>query len=116
MLVLFTPGGIDAAFLEIAKRGNVDFAVIIHVDIDASMHPSNNGKVRISAGKLVAVGGSRGGVATASCEARKYTPDRRFRRMSESDFREVAFRTPQAVSQQIREIFAEHMIAGSPAT
>jgi hypothetical protein len=55
-------------------------------------------------------------VATASCEARKYTPDRRFRRMSGSDFREVAFRTPQAASQQIREIFAEHMIARSPAT
>jgi mannose-6-phosphate isomerase-like protein (cupin superfamily) len=26
--VLFTPGGIDAAFLEITKRGNVDFAVM----------------------------------------------------------------------------------------
>jgi DNA polymerase IV len=89
---------------------------IIHVDMDAfyaSVEQRDNPDLR---GKPVAVGGSRerGVVAAASYEARKFgvrsaMPSVTARRQCpELIFVKPRFEVYKAVSQQIREIFAEH--------
>src|SRR6266436_6400031 len=89
---------------------------IIHIDMDAfyaSVEQRDNPDLR---GKPVAVGGSRerGVVAAASYEARKFgvrsaMPSMNAKRQCpELIFVEPRFEVYKAVSQQIREIFAEH--------
>ena len=89
---------------------------IIHVDMDAfyaSVEQRDNPDLR---GKPVAVGGSRerGVVAAASYEARKFgvrsaMPSVTAKRQCPAlIFVKPRFEVYQAVSQQIREIFAEH--------
>jgi DNA polymerase-4 len=89
---------------------------IIHVDMDAfyaSVEQRDNPELR---GKPVAVGGSRerGVVAAASYEARKFGVRSAMpsvtakRQCPDLIFVEPRFEVYKAVSQQIREIFAEH--------
>src|SRR6202007_296187 len=89
---------------------------IIHIDMDAfyaSVEQRDNPDLR---GKPVAVGGSRGRgvVAAASYEARKFgvrsaMPSVTARRQCpDLIFVKPRFEIYKAVSQQIREIFAEH--------
>src|ERR1700686_3307839 len=89
---------------------------IIHVDMDAfyaSVEQRNNPDLR---GKPVAVGGSRerGVVAAASYEARKFGVRSAMpsvtaqRQCPDLIFVKPRFEVYKAVSQQIREIFAEH--------
>ncbi len=89
---------------------------IIHIDMDAfyaSVEQRNNPELR---GKPVAVGGSRarGVVAAASYEARKFGVHSAMasvtakRKCPELIFVVPRFAVYKAVSQQIREIFAEH--------
>jgi nucleotidyltransferase/DNA polymerase involved in DNA repair len=89
---------------------------IIHVDMDAfyaSVEQRDNPDLR---GKPVAVGGSRerGVVATASYEARKYGVRSAMpsvtakRQCPDLIFVKPRFEVYKAVSQQIRDIFAEH--------
>src|SRR5438132_13196644 len=89
---------------------------IIHIDMDAfyaSVEQRDNPELR---GKPVAVGGSRerGVVAAASYEARKFgvrsaMPSITARRQCpDLIFVKPRFEVYKAVSQQIREIFAEH--------
>jgi DNA polymerase-4 len=89
---------------------------IIHVDMDAfyaSVEQRDNPELR---GKPVAVGGSRerGVVAAASYEARKFGVRSAMpsvtakRQCPDLIFVKPRFEVYQAVSQQIREIFAEH--------
>jgi DNA polymerase-4 len=89
---------------------------IIHVDMDAfyaSVEQRDNPELR---GKPVAVGGSRerGVVAAASYEARKFGVRSAMpsvtakRQCSDLIFVKPRFEIYKAVSQQIREIFAEH--------
>jgi DNA polymerase IV len=89
---------------------------IIHVDMDAfyaSVEQRDNPELR---GKPVAVGGSRerGVVAAASYEARKFgvrsaMPSVTAKRQCQDlIFVKPRFEVYKAVSQQIREIFAEH--------
>ncbi|MET4245500.1 DNA polymerase IV [Bradyrhizobium sp. RT10b] len=89
---------------------------IIHVDMDAfyaSVEQRDNPDLR---GKPVAVGGSRerGVVAAASYEARKFGVRSAMpsvtakRQCPDLIFVKPRFEVYQAVSQQIREIFAEH--------
>jgi DNA polymerase-4 len=89
---------------------------IIHVDMDAffaSVEQRDNPDLR---GKPVAVGGSRerGVVAAASYEARKFGVRSAMpsvtakRQCPELIFVKPRFEVYKAVSQQIREIFAEH--------
>src|SRR6202048_1066592 len=89
---------------------------IIHVDMDAfyaSVEQRDNPELR---GRPVAVGGSRerGGVAAASYEARKYGVRSAMpsvtakRQCPDLIFVKPRFEVYKAVSQQIREIFAEH--------
>ena len=89
---------------------------IIHIDMDAfyaSVEQRDNPDLR---GKPVAVGGSaeRGVVAAASYEARKFgvrsaMPSVTARRQCpDLIFVKPRFEVYKAVSQQIREIFAEH--------
>jgi DNA polymerase-4 len=89
---------------------------IIHVDMDAfyaSVEQRDNAKLR---GKPVAVGGSRerGVVAAASYEARKFGVRSAMpsvtakRQCPDLIFVKPRFEVYKAVSQQIREIFAEH--------
>src|ERR1700687_3322070 len=89
---------------------------IIHVDMDAfyaSVEQRDNPDLR---GKPVAVGGSRdrGGVAAASSEARKFGVRSAMpsvtakRQCPDLIFVKPRFEVYKAVSQQIREIFAEH--------
>lgn len=89
---------------------------IIHVDMDAfyaSVEQRDNPELR---GKSVAVGGSRerGVVAAASYEARKFgvrsaMPSVTARRQCpDLIFVKPRFEVYKAISQQIREIFAEH--------
>jgi DNA polymerase-4 len=89
---------------------------IIHVDMDAfyaSVEQRDNPELR---GKPVAVGGSRerGVVAAASYEARKFGVRSAMpsvtakRQCPDLIFVEPRFEVYRAVSQQIREIFAEH--------
>ncbi len=89
---------------------------IIHVDMDAfyaSVEQRDNPELR---GKPVAVGGSRerGVVAAASYEARKFGVHSAMpsvtarRKCPELIFVKPRFDAYKAVSQQIREIFAEH--------
>jgi DNA polymerase IV len=89
---------------------------IIHVDMDAfyaSVEQRDNPDLR---GKPVAVGGSRerGVVAAASYEARKFGVRSAMpsvtakRRCPDLIFVKPRFEVYKAVSQQIREIFAEH--------
>src|SRR5258707_6070265 len=89
---------------------------IIHIDMDAfyaSVEQRDNPDLR---GKPVAVGGSseRGVVAAASYEARKFgvrsaMPSVTARRQCpDLMFVKPRFEVYKAVSQQIREIFAEH--------
>jgi DNA polymerase-4 len=89
---------------------------IIHVDMDAfyaSVEQRDNPDLR---GKPVAVGGSRerGVVAAASYEARKFGVRSAMpsvtakRQCPDLIFVEPRFEVYKAVSQQIREIFAEH--------
>jgi DNA polymerase-4 len=89
---------------------------IIHIDMDAfyaSVEQRDNPDLR---GKPIAVGGSRerGVVAAASYEARKFgvrsaMPSVTARRhCPDLIFVQPRFEVYKAVSQQIREIFAEH--------
>jgi DNA polymerase-4 len=89
---------------------------IIHVDMDAfyaSVEQRDNPELR---GKPVAVGGSRerGVVAAASYEARKFGVPSAMpsvtakRQCPDLIFVKPRFEVYKAVSQQIREIFAEH--------
>ena len=89
---------------------------IIHVDMDAfyaSVEQRDNPELR---GKPVAVGGSRerGVVAAASYEARKFGVRSAMpsvtakRQCPDLIFVKPRFEVYKAVSQQIREIFAEH--------
>src|SRR5258705_11215655 len=89
---------------------------IIHVDMDAfyaSVEQRDNPELR---GKPVAVGSSRerGVVAAASYEARKFGVRSAMpsvtakRQCPDLIFVEPRFEVYKAVSQQIREIFAEH--------
>src|ERR1700723_4609986 len=89
---------------------------IIHVDMDAfyaSVEQRDNPELR---GKHIAVGGSRerGVVAAASYEARKFGIRSAMpsvtakRRCPDLIFVKPRFEVYKAVSQQIREIFAEH--------
>src|ERR1700712_769839 len=89
---------------------------IIHVDMDAfyaSVEQRDNAELR---GKPVAVGGSRerGVVAAASYEARKFGVRSAMpsvtakRQCPDLIFVRPRFEVYRAVSQQIREIFAEH--------
>ena len=89
---------------------------IIHVDMDAfyaSVEQRDNPDLR---GKPVAVGGSRerGVVAAASYEARKFGVRSAMpsvtakRQCPDLIFVKPRFEVYKAVSQQIREIFAEH--------
>src|SRR3978361_250357 len=89
---------------------------IIHVDMDAfyaSVEQRDNPDLR---GKPVAVGGSRerGVVAAASYEARKFGVRSAMpsvtakRQCPDLVFVKPRFEVYKAVSQQIREIFAEH--------
>jgi nucleotidyltransferase/DNA polymerase involved in DNA repair len=89
---------------------------IIHVDMDAfyaSVEQRDNPDLR---GKPVAVGGSRerGVVAAASYEARKFGVRSAMpsvtaeRQCPDLIFAKPRFEVYKAVSQQIREIFAEH--------
>jgi DNA polymerase IV len=89
---------------------------IIHVDMDAfyaSVEQRDNPDLR---GKPVAVGGSRerGVVAAASHEARKFGVRSAMpsvtakRQCPDLIFVKPRFEVYKAVSQQIREIFAEH--------
>jgi len=89
---------------------------IIHVDMDAfyaSVEQRDNPDLR---GKPVAVGGSRerGVVAAASYEARKFGVRSAMpsvtakRQCPDLIFVKPRFETYKAISQQIREIFAEH--------
>jgi DNA polymerase IV len=89
---------------------------IIHVDLDAfyaSVEQRDNSDLR---GKPVAVGGSRerGVVAAASYEARKFGVRSAMpsvtakRQCPDLIFVKPRFEVYKAVSQQIREIFAEH--------
>jgi hypothetical protein len=89
---------------------------IIHVDMDAfyaSVEQRDNPDLR---GKPIAVGGSRerGVVAAASYEARKFGVRSAMpsitakRQCPELIFVKPRFEVYKAVSQQIREIFAEH--------
>ncbi len=89
---------------------------IIHVDVDAfyaSVEQRDNPELR---GKPVAVGGSheRGVVAAASYEARKFGVPSAMpsvtakRQCPDLIFVKPRFEVYKAVSQQIREIFAEH--------
>ena len=89
---------------------------IIHIDMDAfyaSVEQRDNPELR---GKPVAVGGSRerGVVAAASYEARKFGVRSAMpsvtakRRCPDLIFVKPRFEVYKAVSQQIREIFAEH--------
>jgi DNA polymerase IV len=89
---------------------------IIHVDMDAfyaSVEQRNNPDLR---GKPVAVGGSqeRGVVAAASYEARKFGVRSAMpsvtakRQCPDLIFVKPRFEVYKAVSEQIREIFAEH--------
>src|SRR6266851_2769453 len=89
---------------------------IIHVDMDAfyaSVEQRDNPELR---GKPVAVGGSRerGVVAAASYEARKFGVRSAMpsvtakRQCPDLNFVKPRFEVYRAVSQQIREIFAEH--------
>jgi DNA polymerase-4 len=89
---------------------------IIHIDMDAfyaSVEQRDNPDLR---GKPVAVGGSRerGVVAAASYEARKFGVRSAMpsvtakRQCPDLIFVKPRFEVYKAVSQQIREIFAEH--------
>jgi DNA polymerase IV len=89
---------------------------IIHIDMDAfyaSVEQRDNPELR---GKPVAVGGSRerGVVAAASYEARKFGVHSAMpsvtakRKCPELIFVKARFDVYKAISQQIREIFAEH--------
>src|ERR1700694_1480350 len=89
---------------------------IIHIDMDAfyaSVEQRDNPALR---GKPVAVGGSRerGVVAAASYEARKFGVRSAMpsitakRQCPDLIFVKPRFEVYNAVSQQIREIFAEH--------
>src|SRR6267154_6513828 len=89
---------------------------IIHIDMDAfyaSVEQRDNPELR---GKPVAVGGSRerGVVAAASYEARKFGVRSAMpsitakRQCPDLIFVKPRFEVYKAVSQQIREIFAEH--------
>ena len=89
---------------------------IIHVDMDAfyaSVEQRDNPELR---GKPVAVGGSRerGVVAAASYEARKFGVRSAMpsvtakRQCPDLIFVKPRFEVYKAVSQQIRDIFAEH--------
>src|SRR3954465_11085313 len=95
---------------------------IIHIDMDAfyaSVEQRDNPDLR---GKPVAVGGSRerGVVAAASYEARKFgvrsampsVPAKR--QCPNLIFVKPRFEVYKAVSQQIREIFAEHTLIIEP--
>jgi DNA polymerase IV len=95
---------------------------IIHVDMDAfytSVEQRDNPDLR---GKPVAVGGSRerGVVAAASYEARKFGVRSAMpsvtakRQCPELIFVKPRFEVYKAVSQQIREIFAEHTLIIEP--
>jgi DNA polymerase-4 len=95
---------------------------IIHVDMDAfyaSVEQRDNPDLR---GKPVAVGGSRerGGVAAASYEARKFGVRSAMpsvtakRQCPDLIFVKPRFEVYKAVSQQIREIFAEHTLIIEP--
>src|SRR5947208_15765601 len=95
---------------------------IIHIDMDAfyaSVEQRDNPDLR---GKPVAVGGSRerGVVAAASYEARKFgvrsaMPSVTARRQCpDLIFVKPRFEVYKAVSQQIREIFAEHTVVNEP--
>jgi DNA polymerase IV len=85
-----------------------------------STRPSSSGTIRISAASPVAVGGSRerGVVAAASYEARKFGVRSAMpsvtakRQCADLIFVKPRFEVYKAVSQQIREIFAEHMVIG----
>src|SRR5258707_11641761 len=96
---------------------------VIHVDMDAlcaSVERRDNPDLR---GKPVAVGGSRerGVVAAASCEARKFGIRSAMRSVTAKRqcpdliFVKPRFEVYKAVSQQIREIFAEHTPIIDPA-
>jgi len=95
---------------------------IIHVDMDAfyaSVEQRDNPDLR---GKPVAVGGSRerGVVAAASYEARKFGVRSAMpsvtakRQCPDLIFVKPRFEVYKAVSQQIREIFAEHTLIIEP--
>jgi DNA polymerase IV len=95
---------------------NVHTRKIIHVDMDAfyaSVEQRDNPDLR---GKPVAVGGSRerGAVAAASYEARKFGVRSAMpsvtakRQCPDLIFVKPRFEVYKAVSQQIRDIFAEH--------
>jgi DNA polymerase IV len=95
---------------------------IIHVDMDAfyaSVEQRDDPKIR---GKPVAVGGSRerGVVAAASYEARKFGVRSAMpsvtakRQCPDLIFVKPRFEVYRAVSQQIREIFAEHTLIIEP--
>ena len=95
---------------------------IIHVDMDAfyaSVEQRDNPELR---GKPVAVGGSRerGVVAAASYEARKFGVRSAMpsvtakRQCPDLIFVKPRFEVYKAVSQQIREIFAEHTAVVEP--
>ena len=95
---------------------------IIHVDMDAfyaSVEQRDNPELR---GKPIAVGGSRerGVVAAASYEARKFGVRSAMpsvtakRRCPDLIFVKPRFEIYKAISQQIREIFAEHTPVAEP--
>ncbi|MCK1440454.1 DNA polymerase IV [Bradyrhizobium sp. 15] len=95
---------------------------IIHIDMDAfyaSVEQRDNPDLR---GKPVAVGGSRerGVVAAASYEARKFGVRSAMpsvtakRQCTDLIFVKPRFEVYKAVSQQIREIFAEHTLIIEP--
>jgi DNA polymerase-4 len=96
--------------------GERPYRKIIHVDMDAfyaSVEQRDNPELR---GKPVAVGGSRerGVVAAASYEARKFGVRSAMpsvtakRQCPDLIFVKPRFEVYKAVSQQVREIFAEH--------